>query len=134
MAGFRWSFLTARDGSPFECKSCTYADRGARNCFNRLSLDEKARAVERYTEDVTRELKDKGARKVFSLGELRLYECPLSYISRDTHEIMRAVFLSAEGGRLLFSGGWAEQAYWFVEAIEIFKIERERFLREKDGR
>lgn len=76
-----------------------------------------------YTNEVTEEHKEKAARKVFSLGDIRLYECPLSFITRDTHEIMSLVFLIENSGHLLHAGGWGNQPAWLVEAYQIYKAE-----------
>ena len=46
-----------------------------------------------YSEEVKEELKEKEAQKVFSLGDIRLYECPLSYITEETRDLMRLCFL-----------------------------------------
>ncbi len=86
------------------------------------------RAVTDYTQEVSGELESKGAKKVFTLGDLRLYECPLSYITAETSDILRLVFLMDETGVLLNEGGWGAQPYWLVEAFEIFKTERIRFF------
>ncbi|MEE9614851.1 MAG: hypothetical protein V3W31_07900 [Thermodesulfobacteriota bacterium] len=126
MAGFRWG-LASRGGSPFDCESCT--DREGRNCLNRLDLSEDARAVTVYTDEVKAELGEKGAQKVFGLGGLRLYECPLSYISRDTTELMRLIYLMDGSGHLLHPGGWGEQPAWLVEAFEVHKLESARHLK-----
>jgi hypothetical protein len=80
---------------------------------------------------VKEELKAKGVGKVFRLGDLRLYECPLSYISADTVEIMRLVYLMDGSGRLLHTGGWGAQPYWLIEAYEIYKSETFREIKEK---
>lgn len=76
-----------------------------------------------YTEEVTAELRGKGAKKVASFAGLRLYECPSSYITPETLEMMRAVFVSETIGSLPCAGGWTEQPLWFVEAYEIYKAE-----------
>ena len=123
--------MAARDGSPFDCGRCGPRDRTQRNCGNSLGLTEAAKAVFRYTEGVAEELKAKGAPKVFSLRGLRLYECPLSFITWETREIVRAVYLMEGGGRLFMSGGWGDQSAWLVEAFEIFRAESAAFR--KDG-
>jgi hypothetical protein len=79
--------------------------------------------VDSYTDDVVEELKDKSATKVFRLGRMRLYECPLSYISEESAEIIRLVFLVEGSTSLLLSGGWGAQPAWFVEAYEIYRAE-----------
>ncbi|MBI5827660.1 MAG: hypothetical protein HZB22_08035 [Deltaproteobacteria bacterium] len=118
-----------RDGSPFECSICTDRDKSARNCRNHKDLLDGAQAVRAYTDEVTRELGDKGAQKVFSLGDVRLYECPLSYLTEDTYCLMRLVFLIEDSGFLLYAGGWGEQPHWLVEAFEMYKVERALALR-----
>jgi len=121
--------LATRDGSPFDCGRCGPKDRVQRNCANSLGLSDAAKAVFRYTEGVAEELKAKGAPKVFSLRGLRLYECPLSFITWETREIVRAVYLM-EGGRMFFSGGWGDQSAWLVEAFEIFRAENAAFRKD----
>ena len=114
----------SRDGSPFDCKTCTSRDRRQRNCRNALGLSEVSRCVDAYSEDIKSELRRAGASKVFSLGDLRLYECPLSYLTRDTGEIIRLVYLCDGTGHLLHPGGWGAQPCWLVEAFEIYRRER----------
>jgi hypothetical protein len=131
VAGFRFSFLTAKDGSPFKCEECSERDREARNCFNHRGLTENARAVTAYTTEVTDEHGEKGAKKVFRLGEIRLYECPVSYITADTAELMRLCYLLEGSGALLHPGGWGAQPPWLIEAYEIYKFES---VKEIEGR
>jgi len=86
-----------------------------------------------YSEAVKRELNEKNAQKVFSLGDIRLYECPLSYITEETAEIMRLVYLIDASGHLLHQGGWADQPCWLVEAYEIYKAESARVQADRGG-
>lgn len=104
----------------------------ARNCLNKAGLSEGARAVEGYSGPVREEILRKGACKVFTLGTLRLYECPLSYLTDETIEVMRAVYLMDGSGHLLYGGGWAEQPAWLVEAYEMFRCETALRRREED--
>ncbi|MFQ5479787.1 MAG: hypothetical protein ACE5DW_00730 [Thermodesulfobacteriota bacterium] len=76
-----------------------------------------------------REIKAKGACKVFSLGEIRFYECPLTAITAETFELIRIVYLLESSGRLFFDGGWADQPHWLVEAYEMYKIETLEYLK-----
>ncbi|MEK6792043.1 MAG: hypothetical protein AABY45_10135 [Deltaproteobacteria bacterium] len=94
-------------------------------------MSEEARSVNRYTEDVTDEHRAKGAQKVLSLGGLRLYECPVSYISEESRELVRMVFLSEATGVLLYADGLGEQPYWFIEALETGGVERAAYLQRK---
>lgn len=129
-AGFRWAFRIC-DGSPLDCDSCSESETSARNCGNRLALSEEARAVNRYTGDITDEHRIKSAQKVLSLGDIRFYECPLSYISADSRELIRMVFLSEATGALPCRDGLGQQPYWFIEAVEIGGFERAAYLQRK---
>ena len=129
----RWAFKT-RDASPFACETCADRDREARNCCNVLVLSDDALSISDYDDEVKAELLDRNARKVFTLGDVRLYECPLSYISGETRDIIQTVFLMDSTKRLLFAGEWGEQPAWLVEAYGIFLIESAGYLKEKrDG-
>ncbi len=85
-------------------------------------------AITEYTEEVKEELREKGGEKVFSLGDIRLYECPLSYISEDTGELIRLCFLVENNRNLLYEGGWGNQPMWLVETHEAYKAEISRHL------
>ncbi|MBI5562758.1 MAG: hypothetical protein HY894_07920 [Deltaproteobacteria bacterium] len=95
----------------------------ARNCRNRLGLSDEARSVLRYADDVKAELRRSSASKAYSLGDLRLYECPLSFITSESAELMRAVYATEAVGQLPCEGGWMNQPHWFIEAFEIYKAE-----------
>lgn len=97
------------------------------NCGNRKGLSDEARAVTKYTPEVTQEHKKTGAGKVFaSLGDIRLYECPLTYITAETWEVIRLAYMTESTGHLYFRGGLADQPFWLIEAIEICKAEERR--------
>lgn len=64
---------------------------------------------------------------------MRLYECPLTYVTGDSWEIAKTVYRSTDGAHLLLAGGWADQPHWFVEATDLFKIEQNRAMRISDG-
>ncbi len=87
-----------------------------------------------YTPEINEELKATAARKVgVTMGDLRLYECPLSYITDETHQMMRTVFMVDGTQALYFSGGWADQPCWFIEASEIYRAETARKLKDGNG-
>ena len=86
-------------------------------------MSEETRAVLEYTDEVVSEIKEKGAQKVFSFNGIRFYECPLTYISTDTWDILRLVYLIDDSKTLLHPGGWGDQPAWLVEAVEIHKVE-----------
>lgn len=68
-------------------------------------------------------LRDAGAEKVTGLGDIRLYECPLRWITPETNAILRMVYLARESGVLYSAGGWEDQPEWFREAYEIVRVE-----------
>ena len=82
--------------------------------------------VTEYTPDVIDEHKVKKAGKIWGLGDIRLYECPLTYITAETNEIASQCYRTEDSKRLLFQGEWAEQPYWFIEAVDIHKAEQAR--------
>ncbi len=125
--------MLSSGGSPFNCVTCTGADRKARNCANYLGLSEEARAVTVYEPHVTAEIEEAGATKVVSLGDIRLYECPVSFIAIDTAELMRLTYLVESSGSLLHAGGWGAQPVWLVEAFDIYKSESLRDMVKEDG-
>lgn len=83
-----------------------------------------------YTPGINEEHGERGAKKVFRLGDIRLYECPLSYLTPDTAEMMRAVYMAEGSSALLLPGGWGAQPHWFVEASEIHRAERAGGIKE----
>lgn len=69
------------------------------------------------------EHKIKKAVKVWTTGDIRLYECPISYIADETHEVIGQCYRTEDSKRLLFQGEWADQPAWFVEAMDIYRHE-----------
>jgi len=68
--------------------------------------------------------------KVHSLDDIRLYECPLTYITPETWEMVRLAYLAENTGHLLHEGGLGDQPAWLIEAIEICKAESANRIRE----
>lgn len=66
---------------------------------------------------------------MFSLGNIRLYECPLTFIEPETWEVIRLAYLIEDTKVLLYGGGWGDQPAWLVEAYEIFKGETAKRLK-----
>lgn len=126
-------------GSPFKCSKCTPRNKKNRNCGNHLGLSNEARAVtsEEYKKPsslwnyatVWDEIKGKDVTKVFTLGDIRLYECPLSYITRESAEIKSTVYLLDGSSNLLYAGGWGDQPAWLVEAVGICRGEEARRMK-----
>ena len=121
--------MATRDESPLKCETCTERDKEIRNCSNHRELTEAALAVTDYTEEINAELREKKADRVFSLGDIRLYECPLTYIEAETWEVIRLVYLIEDTKILLHGGGWGNQPAWLVEAYTVFKNESATELR-----
>jgi len=105
----------------------------ARNCQNHIGLSQEALAVTEYTYGLVYEHREKGARKVISLGDIRLYECPITYITPDTWELVRLAYMVEDSKRLLYQGEWGAQPHWLVEAVEIYKAETARQMRKDHG-
>lgn len=107
--------------APFSCASCTDRDKELRNCGNRKRLKHTALAS----------VKSAGFRpegkKVYNLtnGEevLRLYECPVRWITDETMDLLHMVRLTNETGVFPLAGGTADQPYWFIEACQIYSRE-----------
>ncbi len=125
--------MTTRDGSPFECSACTDKDRIQRNCLNHVGLTEDARGVTEFTEEVKDELREKGAAKVFTLAGMRLYECPLSYITTETWDIVGMIYLMDDSSALLHPGGLGSQPAWLIQAYEIYRVESLRSVKDNDA-
>jgi len=77
-------------------------------------------------------LKEARAAKTATLHGVRLFECPVGWISQETHEIMRAIFLVEQTGRLLWPGEWADQPAWLVQAFEIYGSLKAEWHRPKE--
>lgn len=54
---------------------------------------------------------------------IRMYECPTSYVTMDTINIVQLVYMIDSTGHLLYEGGLANQPYWLIEAMDIYKRE-----------
>lgn len=73
--------------------------------------------------ELSAQLAAAGAVKVSGLGDIRLYECPLSWITPETHELLRLVNFSRDSSVLYAAGGWEDQPDWFVRAYDIVRTE-----------
>ena len=98
-----------------------------RNCLNRKRLSAEAKLLTGgFDKNIAEELVEKGAKLVKGLGDYRLYECPFSFVTSDTWDILSLFYLIEDSNHLLNSGGWGNQPFWLVEAVRIFKRERAR--------
>lgn len=136
MGGVRWGLKRSKGGSPFDCTDCTDKDKEARNCGNHRGLSTEARVISEYTPEISSELEEKKASKVWSLTwngapAIRLYECPLSCFDDETIEIIRLCYLIDDTKQLLHPGGWGAQPAWLLEAYEILKLESAYSLKDK---
>ena len=92
-------------------------------------------AVTDFTEEINAEHKEKNASKVFTVGRIRLYECPENYLTFETRELMNLFFLSENTGKMLFDGGIVDQPYWFIELMNMGKSQINESIKKerKDG-
>ncbi len=64
------------------------------------------------------------------MGDLKLYECPLTVITQQTWEIIKLVNdtvtsdYKAENTCLLVKGAWLDQPTWYRQAVSIVRTER----------
>lgn len=95
------------------------------------------------TEDDKDEIREKGARKVWTLRDadpgatLRLYECPLTFMSQESKDLIDLIYLTTESKILPFPGNcWNDQPAWFVEAFILYKQELSKYKKDikEDGR
>lgn len=54
----------------------------------------------------------------------------LSYLTNDTSELIRALYLIDSSKTMLLDGSLGDQPYWLIEAIEIYKKETLGLLKE----
>lgn len=107
-----WRFRDAgkEEADEWDCEECDEGRRYARNCDN----------------------------KGFP-GYLRFYgssvfrQCPISLISPFSLHLFRVISLSVELNKLPSSGGILDQETIYLEALEIFLLERQKIEGMKDG-
>lgn len=129
--------MKLKDGaSPFDCNDCSKKQQRNRNCKNQLGLEDTGIVWGEYKkaeqDRINKRLSKAGAKKVYNLGDIRLYECPNLWITPETNSILRMVYLARETGVLYAAGGWADQPKWFTEAYKI--VRRETLLWEAKKR
>lgn len=115
------------EDAPFNCATCSDVDKQKRNCRNVKGLELTAIVWDEYDTDrkneMAKQLTEAGAAKIVGLGDIRLYECPLSWITPETYEVMKFINFSRDSGALYAAGGWDNQPAWFVRAYEIVRTE-----------
>jgi hypothetical protein len=117
--------LQSESPLPFDCKTCK--DKIGRNCKNRKKLEYTVIQDFNFAEKAWRKKNAKHAPKVFRFKDLRLYECPVSYITNETRILLELLF-SEEHPPFIFPGGWLDQPVWWIEAIQIYKTEKKQWL------
>lgn len=117
---------------PFDCQNCTREDQEKNNCHNRYDLIDPA--YEHLQNDAPIEnwflndVKEKWRGKykgsfpltVLLLGNIRLYECPNTWITQDTIRLKNALFLG-ENPEKIYPGTWIDQPQWYIDAISIYR-------------
>lgn len=105
--------------------------------MNHKCLPEDILAIEDYTEEQSAFIKEHKLKKVAPLGSgkryMRLYECPITYITQDTRDIIQLLYTIENTNQLLHEGGLSKQPAWLIEALQIFKTEL-YYSREKNGK
>lgn len=91
------------------------------NCHNWKDLTEVA--FEEFDNDSKRELLLAKATKVWGHRRLRLYECPKSWITEETNDIINKLNLQENSKILYFGPNWKDQPLWFIEAYNIYNAE-----------
>jgi hypothetical protein len=108
--------------SAFNCTDCKEKKRNKRNCNNRQNRRESITHRDEWY------LWPESLKPVQKLGDLKLWECPLTAISRRTWEILALVNettnIDAEVLHLPFNGAWLDQPKWYRQAVSIVKVER----------
>ncbi len=80
-------------------------------------------AIEDFKTLEYEEIEKSGQRKVWPLGTIRLYECPVTWITQESIDMMDACFMISNSSSLLFPGAWSDQPMWLWEAFKIYKTE-----------
>lgn len=127
-------YQSAKGDPGFKCDDCGDRDKEIRNCGNKIGLIETIFEGKTAPDLELRQIKKTGVSKVWKLGPVRLYECPLSWIKQQTHTIIDTLFSVADSPALLFDGGWMRQPNWFVEAWKIFKDVQHDQMKRQNGR
>ena len=92
------------------------------------SVFEKATADNDQEIKEKRDHKGKPISKIFKrLGGLLFFECPVGYIYNDTNMIIELLTME-EKPPLIFKGTWLDQPYWYIEAVQIYHQERNKWL------
>ena len=113
-----------KDGVPFHCETCDDKLKDGRNCGNRKRLNYTCEKWSGHADDaILQEHKKEMRQTVWPLGDLSLYECPISYITPETYQLIDMVVLCKDSGVLINEGGWSNQPNKFVEAYLIYKEE-----------
>lgn len=129
----RYSFQKSKNPPPFDCNKCT--NRDERNCQNRHRLIDSGLEGTDFPDWLKRDLQDKlptkkgkFPRATWKLPDFKLYECPLTWITKDTYKILELLFLEENPTRI-FPGTWLDQPKWWIEAIQIYKTEKMESIR-----
>lgn len=121
IAGVRYGLKQKPGDSPaYCCDSCRKHEQ--RNCGNRIGYTDTLLAKHQWLEFPA------SIKPVVKLGDLKLYECPITAITATTWEILRIVngTITADGDItcLPFPGAYLDQPPWYLQAVEIVRRER----------
>lgn len=118
-----------KDNPGFNCADCKGRKKKVRNCDN----------VNGYKKTLSNKgewgLWPPALKPAIKLGDLKLYECPLTAITGRTWDIIRIVNQTTDdSGKILhmpYPGSYLEQPEWYREAVEITQRERAEHRRKQ---
>lgn len=122
---------------PFDCLTCKL--KNEHNCGNRFKLIDpvvQQKGLEPYpvwqAQDIKKKIPHTGKfpPKVWHLEDLKLYECPRTWITTETIQLIKLLHLE-ETPPKLFPGTWLDQPAWWLDVIDIYKIELAKYQRKK---
>lgn len=76
--------------------------------------------------------KGKFPKTVIKLLDIRLYECPLTWMTSYTKRLINLLFLDKEPPKLV-NAPWAMQPKWYIEAISIYKTVKYDLKKANEG-
>lgn len=123
--------MSAKTPLPFICEKCD--QKREWNCRNNF-LNLKESVIDNTTEDNRQELREKRdhrGKKISkvspNLAGLRFYECPTGWISSETNTLIQ-LLTSEDSPPKIFPGTWLNQPHWYIEAKQIYNIEKNKWL------
>jgi hypothetical protein len=123
---------------PFDCATCE--QQKEHNCNNRYRLIQpviQKQGVGPLPLWIAQDLKSKLPHtgpfppKVWSITDLYFYECPKTWITNETMQLIDLLYLEDTPTKI-FPGTWLDQPKWWLEVIKIFKHETAEYYKAKN--